>query len=99
MHDDVWEPLSRAVDVSAVEHLRELLARQVAAALERSGDDPLATKERRDLARVHVTPCGFPVETEVTIDRKGQFEKKKAFYIRLNNGTGGGGQRRAREIC
>jgi hypothetical protein len=36
---------------------------------------------------VHVKPSGFPVEAKVTIDKKGQFEKKKAFYIRLNNGT------------
>ncbi|MGI8773404.1 MAG: hypothetical protein ACR2KQ_00115 [Actinomycetota bacterium] len=32
-------------------------------------------------------PSGFPVDAEVTVDKKGQLEKKTAFYIRLNNGT------------
>ena len=40
-----------------------------------------------DLARIHVKPSGFPVDSEVTIDKKGQLMKKVAFYIRLNNGT------------
>jgi type I restriction enzyme, R subunit len=40
-----------------------------------------------DLVRVHVRPSGHPVEAEVTVDVKGQMIKKKAFYIRLNNGT------------
>jgi hypothetical protein len=34
-------------------------------------------------------PCDltFPVDAKVTVDKKGQLEKKTAFYIRLNNGT------------
>jgi type I restriction enzyme, R subunit len=32
-----------------------------------------------DLARVHVKPSGFPVDAEVTVDKKGQFQKKTAF--------------------
>ena len=43
----------------------------------------------RTAARVHVKPSGFPVDAEVTVDKKGQFQKKTAFYIRLNNGTVG----------
>jgi type I restriction enzyme, R subunit len=40
-----------------------------------------------DLARAHVKPSGVPVDAKVTVDKKGQFQKKTAFYIRLNNGT------------
>ncbi len=40
----------------------------------------------KDLARIHVKPSGFPVDAVVTIDKKGQFEKKTAFFIRLSNG-------------
>lgn len=41
----------------------------------------------KDLCRVHVRPSAFPVEAEVVVDRKGQFERKTAFYVRLANGT------------
>ena len=27
------------------------------------------------------------MDAEVTVDKKGQLQKKKAFYIRFNNGT------------
>jgi type I restriction enzyme R subunit len=40
-----------------------------------------------DLCRVHVRPSAFPVDAKVTIDNKGQFEKKTAFYVRVANGT------------
>ena len=42
----------------------------------------------QDVCRVHVEPSGHPVEAETTIaDAKGQFVKKRKFFIRLNNGT------------
>jgi type I restriction enzyme, R subunit len=40
-----------------------------------------------DLCRVHVRPSAFPVEATVTVDNKGQFEKKTIFYVRVANGT------------
>ena len=40
-----------------------------------------------DLCRVHVRPSAFPVEAKVVVDRKGKFERKTAFYVRLANGT------------
>ena len=41
-----------------------------------------------DICRVHVKPCGFPVEAKiVTVDKKGQHAKKTCCYFRLNNGT------------
>lgn len=40
-----------------------------------------------ELCRVHVLPCVFPVEATVVIDKKGNLEKKQAFFVRLNNRT------------
>jgi len=34
-----------------------------------------------------VPPSSFPVDADVTVDRKGQLEKKTAFYVRVGNGT------------
>ncbi len=45
------------------------------------------TVDGQDLCRVHVDPAEFPVDAKVTIDVKGQFEKKTAFYVRIGNGT------------
>ncbi len=45
------------------------------------------TVDGHDLARVHVRPSSFPVDATVTVDKKGQLEKKTAFYVRLANGT------------
>lgn len=39
------------------------------------------------VCRVHVRPSAFPVDATITIDKKGQFEKKPAFAVRLANGT------------
>jgi type I restriction enzyme R subunit len=41
-----------------------------------------------DLCRVHVEPSGHPIDAEVTVaDEHGQFAGKRAFFVRLNNGT------------
>ena len=40
-----------------------------------------------DLCRVHVQPSPVPVEAKVTVDVKGQFVKKTAFYVRSGNST------------
>ena len=42
----------------------------------------------KDAVRVHVRPCGFPVEAKVVeIDKKGQHHKKTNRYARINNAT------------
>ena len=42
----------------------------------------------KDICRVHVKPCGFPVEAKVTIiDKKGQHIKQTNRYARINNKT------------
>jgi type I restriction enzyme R subunit len=41
----------------------------------------------KDVCRVHVRPSSFPVDAKVTVEKKGQMEKKVAFYVRLANGT------------
>jgi len=45
------------------------------------------TVDGQDLCRVHVQPSSFPVDAVVTVDRKGQLEKKTAFYVRTANAT------------
>lgn len=46
------------------------------------------TVEGHDLCRVHVKPSGHPVHADVTVvDRNGQHQKKRVFYVRMNNGT------------
>ena len=46
------------------------------------------TVDGHDICRVHVRPCGFPVEAKVTeIDKNGQHQKVTNFYARINNGT------------
>lgn len=36
---------------------------------------------------MHVRPGSFPVEATVAVDRKGQLERKTAFYVRIGNST------------
>ena len=46
------------------------------------------TVDSKDICRVHVKPCGFPVEAKVTeVDKKGQHSKKSLFYTRVNGQT------------
>ena len=48
----------------------------------------IVTVDGKDICRVHVKPCGFPVEAKVTIiDKKGQHIKQTNRYARINNKT------------
>jgi type I restriction enzyme, R subunit len=41
-----------------------------------------------DVCRVHIKPSGHPVYAEVTtVDKHDQHQKKRLFYVRMNNGT------------
>ncbi len=40
-----------------------------------------------DLWRVHVDPCGFPVDANVVHDNNGQHVTSTEFYVRVANGT------------
>ena len=40
-----------------------------------------------DICRVHVDPCGFPVDAVVVHGRHGQHVKATEFYVRVANGT------------
>ncbi len=68
-------------------HLANISAASFGAAAATNVSSRILTVDGHDLARVHVKPSGFPVDAEVTVDKKGQLEKKTAFYIRLNNGS------------
>jgi type I restriction enzyme R subunit len=68
-------------------HLANICAAAFGAAAASNISSQVHVVEGHDAARVHVKPCGFPVEAEVMIDKNGQFQKKKAFYIRINNAT------------
>lgn len=70
-------------------HLANICAASFGAAAAANISSQILTVDGHDLARVHVKPSGLPVDAEVTVDKKGQFQKKTAFYIRLNNGTVG----------
>jgi metal-dependent HD superfamily phosphatase/phosphodiesterase len=46
------------------------------------------TVDGHDICRVHVKPSSHPVHADVTIvDKAGQHQKKRVFYVRMNNGT------------
>ena len=45
------------------------------------------TVDGNDICRVHIKPCGFPVDAKVTEIKKGQHVKAENFYTRINNGT------------
>ncbi len=48
----------------------------------------ILTVDGKDLCRVHVRPCGFPVDAKVVvIDKTGQHRKQTNFYARINNAT------------
>ena len=48
----------------------------------------VVTVDGKDICRVHVKACGFPVEASVTeVDKKGQHVKKTVFYARINGQT------------
>lgn len=68
-------------------HLANICAASFGAAAAANISSQVVTVEGHDLARVHVRPSGFPIDAEVTVDKKGQLQRKTAFYIRLNNGT------------
>jgi type I restriction enzyme R subunit len=68
-------------------HLASIVTASMGAAAAANLTVSMETVAGHDLARVHVAPSGFPVDAEVTVDRKGQLEKKTAFYVRVANGT------------
>jgi type I restriction enzyme, R subunit len=68
-------------------HLHQLLINAVGETAASAVAAQIHTVDGADLCRVHVPPSPFPVEATVTVDRKGQAQKKTAFYIRIGNGT------------
>jgi hypothetical protein len=45
------------------------------------------TVDGKDICRVHVRPCGFPVDAQVIVAQNDQMVKEVAFFIRVGNGT------------
>jgi len=68
-------------------HLTNVMVASLGPAATAEVSVQIHTVEGHDLARVHVRPSTFPVEAQVVVDRKGQFERKTAFFVRLANGT------------
>jgi type I restriction enzyme R subunit len=69
-------------------HLNQVIENAVGLAAAANVTTTIHHLDGRDVCRVHVDPSGHPVEAEVTVsDRKGQFSRKRAFFVRLNNGT------------
>jgi type I restriction enzyme, R subunit len=68
-------------------HLAQLLINAVGEAVASSVSTQLHTIDGRDLCRVHVPPSSFPVDAHVVLERKGQLQRKTAFFVRIGNGT------------
>jgi type I restriction enzyme R subunit len=69
-------------------HLNQLMENAVGLAAAANVTTLIHRVDGHDLCRVHVESSGFPVEAEVTVaDSKGQWSKRSAFFIRLNNAT------------
>jgi type I restriction enzyme, R subunit len=68
-------------------HLSQLLINAVGEAAATNVTTQIHTVDGHDLCRVHVQPCGFPVDATIVVDKRGNLEKKKAFFVRIHNGT------------
>jgi type I restriction enzyme R subunit len=68
-------------------HLHQVLITALGETAASAVSAQIHTIDGKDLCRVHVTPSSFPVDAEVVIDKRGQLEKKHAFYIRVGNST------------
>ena len=69
------------------QHLTQIAAASFGAAAATNISSLVHAINGKDVVRVHVRPSGHPVDARVTVAKKGQFEKKTVFYVRLNNGT------------
>jgi type I restriction enzyme R subunit len=68
--------------------LTDKLIHSMGAAAVTNVSSRMFTMDGKDICRVHVKPCGFPVEAKVTIvDNKGQHVKQTNRYVRLPNKT------------
>jgi type I restriction enzyme R subunit len=68
-------------------HLSQALINAIGETAASSVSIQLHTVDGHDLCRVHVPPSTFPVEAHVVVDRRGQLERKTAFYVRIGNAT------------
>jgi type I restriction enzyme, R subunit len=68
-------------------HLHQILITALGETAASAVSAQIHTVDGNDLCRVHVPPSSFPVDAEVVIDKRGQLEKKHAFYIRVGNST------------
>lgn len=68
-------------------HLANIISASMGEAAATNVTTQIQTVDEMDLCRVHVRPCGFPVDAAVTVEVKGQMEQKTAFYVRVGNGT------------
>jgi hypothetical protein len=87
-YDSLRKPARNDRDVFQ-QHLVNILAAAMGDAAVADVTVQVHSVDGKDLCRVHVRSCAFPVEAKVVVDHKGQFERKTAFYVRLGNGTRG----------
>ena len=68
--------------------LTQAVLNSVGAAAATNVTSQVHTVDGKDVCRVHIKPSGHPVHAEVTtVDKNGQHQKKRLFYVRMNNGT------------
>lgn len=68
-------------------HFGQLIVNSMGEAAATNGTTQIHTVDGHDLCRVHVRPCGFPVDATIVVDKKGNLVKRQAFFVRINNGT------------
>jgi hypothetical protein len=69
-------------------HLNQLIENAVGLAAAANVSTTIHRVDGHDVCRVHVEPSGHPVEAEITAaDEKGQYAKRRVFFVRLNNAT------------
>jgi hypothetical protein len=65
-------------------HITNIMISSMGAAAVANVFTEFVTVDGKDVCRVHVKPSGHPVESSITIEKKGQPEKKTSFFMRLN---------------
>lgn len=70
-----------------VQHLAQIIGQAMGDAAATNVRPQIHHVDVGDVCRIHVDPCGFPVDATVLHDVNGQYVKKTQFFVRIANGT------------
>jgi hypothetical protein len=68
-------------------HLGQAVVNAVGTAAATNVSTQMHVIGEHDVCRVHVRPCGFPVDATVALSKKAGFERQEFFYVRVDNAT------------